>query len=201
MIAAGLAAAETAKRESDALQDDGLLRGALLGLEYDASTTNVKKTVFQKLWEAWLAHALKHPRGELLKAGRRISFDLKTPESAQTFLRLEILFFLVLFDSYGRLAKAPTAKALPSWMNLRHGFGRWEAPEDPSRLAPAAQVALKQSVLLSAAHPADGEDPRLYFDSAVRAAEWQLRMQLFASGEAYLPAPLSYPLVPFAAAT
>jgi hypothetical protein len=196
MIAAGLAAAEEARRESAAFRREGF-GAALLGVDYEASDTDARRTVYQRLWEAWLAHALAHPKGRLLAAGQRISFDLETPEDAKEFLRLEILFFLVLFDSYGRLAKAPVAKALPSWMNLRHGFGHWEAPDDPARLAPAAQVALAQSVVASE-HPKEGESWQLYFDSAARAAEWRNKRSQIAKGEAYLPAPVSYPLVPFA---
>jgi len=190
VLDAGLRAAERAKERSlELLQLELNDRGlgarlyqkaeALVRRPYDPSTTRLRDTVWQQMWESYLAHVDRL----LLSVAERI--DVRGPHAS--FVRREILFFLVLFDSYGRGRRTETA--LPSWAQLLHGFGLWEKPEDPRRLERCASVALKQHQLWTVKR--SGADGELFYDTQTRAE------QFHRDPSAFLPAPSIYPLVPF----
>ena len=191
--------AELKRKAWWSLKDDEVLDSQWAGA-YNPTTTLVSESVYQRMWEAWLRHAAGHADGAISKASARISFAPGAPQEALEFLRVETLFFLVLFDSYGRLRETPVIGRLPSWTNLGNGLGLWPAPEDPRRLAQAASVALQQADDLLNKHPLPNEDVDLYYDGRARAKAWNLwKSNLERGQERYvLPAPRCYPLVPFA---
>jgi len=207
ILKAAVRAAEDALKTSAELKrkawwqlKDGEVMDSQWSGAYNPATTLVSESVYQRMWEAWLRHAAGHVDGAVSRASARIPFPPGTAQEVLEFLRVETLFFLVLFDSYGRLQETPTVERLPSWTNLRNGLGLWPAPQDPKRLAQAASVALKQADDLLNKHPLPDEDVKLYYDGSARAKAWAVWKSNLEQGhhQYVLPAPRCYPLVPFA---
>lgn len=207
MMEQALKAAEGAQHLSDQMTAKAwrIYRAQVLGgraQTYNAKTTSVRRTVYQKLWEAWLQHAAGNPVGALCTAAeKRMQFSPETPEESLDFLRVETLFFLVLFDVNDQLGALGAVKVerRSHWTNLGNVFGR-STPDDPYRLVEACRVAMEQ-LKVHEKHPTEGlEDPALYFSSQARAKVWNQFKKSFASADARyrLPAPRLYPLIPFA---
>lgn len=211
-----LASSGAQKAEAAALLEDlTALHGAMLRAGLGAAKTAPtlpRHGIFQHLWESFLRYALRYPAGPVLRTAQDLRLhgwltDAAAPKAVSEFVRLEALFYLVLFDATWILRARPKNESV--WgridSSLRRVGSQWPwrlTTTESQDLAEAALLAMAQS-LEAGKHPDSTEDLAPYVDPTFRSQLWgagDFRKQLLAgaSPTRYLPAPRAFPFIPFA---